>query len=157
MSKGFKARKVIEMNFSRRRIARIHCVISLYLYDVGKIPVDDIFSSYIRYQDNLGVMADEKVYGFYEDLLKKTVENIKSIDDTISEASKRWDTSRLYAIDKAILRMATCELTVLKHASVSIIINEAIEIGKYYSPDQVKGPKFINGVLDTVADLAKLK
>lgn len=145
------------MNFSKRRIARIHCMTSLYLYDVGKITLEDILKGYIKYQENLGVLADEKVYSFYEDLLKKTVENIKLIDSIISEASKRWDTARLYAIDKAILRMATCELTVLKHASVSIVINEAIEIGKAYSPDEEKGPKFINGVLDTVADLAKLK
>lgn len=132
-------------------------MVSLYLYDVGKFPPDDILNSYIKYQDNLGVMSDEKVYSFYEDLFKKTIENLKSIDDTISEASRRWDTSRLYAIDRAILRMATCEMTVLRHASVSIIINEAIEIAKFYSPDEDKGPKFVNGVLDTVADLAKLK
>ncbi|MEW5952113.1 MAG: transcription antitermination factor NusB [Elusimicrobiota bacterium] len=145
------------MNFSKRRIARIHCMVSLYLYDLGKFSPQDILDGYVKYQDNLGVMADEKVYAFYEDVFKKTVENIKLIDETISEASKRWDTSRLYAIDKAILRMATCELVILKHASVSIVINEAIEIAKFYSPDEEKGPKFINGVLDTVADLAKLK
>ncbi len=149
--------KVIEMNFSKRRIARIHCMVSLYLYDVGKFSLEDILDGYIKYQDNMGVMSEEKVYSFYEDLVKKTVTNIKFVDETISDASKRWDTSRLYAIDRAILRMATCEMTVLKHASVPIIINEAIEIAKYYSPDEEKGPRFINGVLDTVANLAKLK
>ncbi|PIS47596.1 MAG: transcription antitermination factor NusB [Elusimicrobia bacterium CG08_land_8_20_14_0_20_51_18] len=145
------------MKLGKRRIARINCVVSLYLYDVGKLLPEEILACYIAYQDNKGVMLKKEVYSFYENLFKSTINNLNQIDTTISEASKTWDTTRLFAVDRSILRMATCEMAVLRHASVPIVINEAVEIAKAYSPDEFKGPKFINGVLDTVAKVANLK
>jgi N utilization substance protein B len=145
------------MNLSKRRIARIHCLVSLYLYDVGKMLPEEILNEYIKNQENLGVMKEERVYKFYELLFTQTVTNINIVDTAISEASKKWDSNRLFAIDRAILRMATCEMIILKHASVPIVINEAVEIAKSYSPDETKGPRFINGVLDTIAEMAKIK
>jgi len=145
------------MKLGKRRIARINCIISLYLYDVGKLMPEEILASYISNLENKGVMAKKEVYSFYENLFKTTINNINRIDTIISESSRSWDTTRLFAIDRAILRMATCEMVILKHASVPIVINEAVEIAKEYSPDEIKGPKFINGVLDTIAKAANLK
>ncbi|MCX5791382.1 MAG: transcription antitermination protein NusB [Elusimicrobia bacterium] len=53
------------------------------------------------------------------------------------------------AVDRAILRMAVCEMMVLTDAPVAVIIDEAIELAKKYSTD--KSGKFINGVLDNIA------
>lgn len=145
------------MKLGKRRIARIHCIVSLYLNDVGKLLPEEILASYIPYLENKGVMAIPEVYSFYETLFKSTINNLDQIDRTLAESSKNWDTTRLFAIDRAILRMATCEMVILRHASVPIVINEAVEIAKAYSPDAERGPKFINGVLDTVAKVANLK
>lgn len=138
------------MKIGRRRRARITCLMALYLYDVGKIPPDEIINNYVKYLENQGILNDNSVREFYENLFKTTVEHIKEIDSIIQSATKKWEFSRIFAIDKAILRMATAEMIFLKN-QVPIVIDEAVEISKMYSPEEEKGPDFINGVLDTIA------
>lgn len=138
------------MQLSKRRTARINCFISLYLYDVGKIPPQEILSTYIQNKENPGVMNEPEVRKFYEELFLATVNNISEIDDIIKKSAKKWDFNSIFAIDKAILRMATAEMIYMKN-QIPVVIDEAIEISKMYSPNEEKGPDFINGVLDTIA------
>lgn len=140
------------MKIAKRTRARIMCFTSLYLYDVGKIPPEEILTTFIPNQENLGVMKDPDVRKFYEDLFLTTVENIKEIDEIIAKATEK----PIYPIDKAIIRMATAEMLYMKN-EVAVVINEAIEISKMYSPEEEKGPQFINGVLDTIAKSLMLK
>lgn len=134
------------MKIAKRTKARISCFISLYLYDIGKIPPDEILSTFIPNQENIGVMKDPQTKKFYEDLFLTTVNNIKEIDEIIKKSTEK----PIYPIDKAIIRMATAEMLYMK-TEVAVVINEAIEISKMYSPNEEKGPDFINGVLDTIA------
>lgn len=138
------------MKIGRRRWARIHCFISLYLYDIGKMEVDEIINGYIPNLENTGVMRDKSTYDFYLKLFRGTVNHIKEIDTIIKNASQKWDFDGIYATDKAILRMATYEIIYIK-TEVPIVIDEAVEISKMYSPNEIKGPNFINGILDTIA------
>lgn len=144
------------MNMGKRRMARINCFISLYLYDIGKIPSDEILNTYVQNTENIGIMKDPSTMDFYKNLFLITVEHIKEIDEIIRTASKKWDFDGIFPIDKAILRMATAEMVYLKN-QVPIVIDEAVEISKMYSPNEEKGPDFINGVLDTIAKTNVLK
>lgn len=144
------------MNMGKRRMARINCFISLYLYDVGKIPSEEILNTYVQNTENIGIMKDPSTMDFYKNLFLITVEHIKEIDEIIRTASKKWDFDGIFPIDKAILRMATAEMVYLKN-QVPIVIDEAVEISKMYSPNEEKGPDFINGVLDTIAKTNVLK
>lgn len=138
------------MNLGRRRIARINCLISLYLNDIGKIPPEEVIQTYIPNSSNKGVMKDPSTMEFYKTLFLTTIEHLKEIDEIIKNAAKKWDFDSIFPIDKAILRMATCEMIYLKN-EIAVVIDEAVEISKMYSPNEEKGPNFINGVLDTIA------
>lgn len=144
------------MNMGKRRMARINCFISLYLYDIGKIPSEEILNTYVQNTENIGIMKDPSTMDFYKNLFLITVEHIKEIDEIIRTVSKKWDFDGIFPIDKAILRMATAEMVYLKN-QVPIVIDEAVEISKMYSPNEEKGPDFINGVLDTIAKTNVLK
>ncbi len=134
------------MRISKRTRARIICFVSLYLYDIGKIPPDEILTTFIDNQENIGVLAEPAIRKFYEELFKTTIDNINEIDKIIQNSTPK----QIYPIEKAIIRMATAEMLYMKN-EVAVVINEAIEISKMYSPNEEKGPDFVNGVLDTIA------
>ena len=75
------------------------------------------------------------------------------IDDRLEELSDRWPVARMPALDRAILRMASFELSHSAEISVAVIINEAVELAHEYSTPASAG--FINGVLSQVASTAR--
>jgi N utilization substance protein B len=81
-------------------------------------------------------------------LLRRTVEQSNTADEIISVHAENWDLDRIAAIDRALLRMATCELLTFEEIPPKVSIDEAIEIAKKYSTPK-SGP-FINGILDSI-------
>jgi len=151
------------MKIGKRRIARINCAISLYLYDVGNISVEEILDSYLPNllgpDEDIKIdlrIKDSQTKQFYKTLLLTTINKLSEIDKIIRNASKKWDFDGLYPIDKAILRMATAEMLYIK-TDVPVVIDESVEISKMYSPIEDKGPGFINGILDTIAKNSVIK
>jgi transcription antitermination factor NusB len=86
---------------------------------------------------------------FFQELLKKTIENDKEYEAYIAEKAKNWDMSRLALIDKAILKMAICEMITFYSIPVKVTINEYIELAKTYSTPKSK--QFVNGLLDAIS------
>lgn len=74
---------------------------------------------------------------------------VAEIDAHINESSTGWKTDRMPAVDREILRLGVWELLERDDVSVSVIINEAVELAKDYSTES--SPGFVNGVLDTIA------
>ena len=86
-------------------------------------------------------------YPFCQDLVSGTAEHLPEIDKLVSAYAKNWTISRMSAVDRSILRMATYEMVFSKERTpVPAIIDEAIELAKKYSTDN--SSKFINGLLD---------
>lgn len=136
---------------SKRRLAREHCLQSLYLADVSSMEAPDILAVF-----QLQEFAREKeVFDFYEKLFIATLSNRVSIDEIITTTSKNWDLERMSAIDRCILRLAVCEMKFLVQAPVAVVMDEAIELAKKYSTEN--SGKFVNGVLDSVAKRLELK
>jgi N utilization substance protein B len=52
------------------------------------------------------------------------------------------------AIDRALLRMAACEMLFSKDAPAKVVINEAVELAKRYST--AASGAFVNGLLDRI-------
>ncbi len=69
-------------------------------------------------------------------------------DSAISQVASAWPTHRQPPVDRAILRLAYCEM-VTGHAPPRVAINEAVILAKQYCAEQ--SPGFVNGVLDKVA------
>jgi len=82
-------------------------------------------------------------------LIQNTHKNKDGIDDVIKAHLENWTLERLSAIDRNILRFATCELVYFLDIPVNVTINEAIEIAKKFSLEE--SATFINGVLDKIA------
>ena len=61
----------------------------------------------------------------------------------------RWTLTRLAAVDRAILRLATYELIGAPDRSQAVILNEAVVLARRFGTDD--SPRFVNGVLSAVA------
>jgi N utilization substance protein B len=72
------------------------------------------------------------------------------IDGFITRFAPEWPIEQIAVIDRNILRMAIYELLVAGETPVKVVINEAVELAKSYGSDSA--PRFVNGVLGTLAD-----
>ena len=70
------------------------------------------------------------------------------LDARISEHARNWRLSRMAAVDRNVLRLATYEL-VSTGTPTSVILDQAIELARRFGDDP--SPAFVNGVLDAVA------
>lgn len=86
---------------------------------------------------------------FTEDLVRGVVDHLEEVDLTVNDMSTNWALERMARVDLALLRMATFELLHRPDVPASVVINEAIEIGKRYGTKDT--PSFINGILDRIA------
>lgn len=73
---------------------------------------------------------------------------LEKIDNIIEENTKSWRIDRLDAIDRAILRLGTFEITIAKERQYKVLINDAVEIAKKFASEQ--SSSFINGILDSI-------
>ena len=67
----------------------------------------------------------------------------------LSDNTKGWSSDRLPGFDRAVLRMAITELVRSAEVPVGTIISEAVLLCEKYSTPE--SPRFINGVLGTIA------
>ena len=98
-------------------------------------------------EDLISELIEEK-----DEFISETLKNILSNKDKIIEVSNKylkdkWEFSRLAVPDQAIIMLGVYELLYTNTPPV-VAINEAIELSKKYSEEQVT--KIINGVLDSI-------
>lgn len=82
---------------------------------------------------------------FVKDMVYGVITYQSEIDEIANKYLKNWTIDRLGNTDQAILRMGIYELKYTDTPPV-VAINEAIELAKDYSDDDVR--KMINGALD---------
>ncbi len=85
---------------------------------------------------------------FTHRLLQGTMEKLPEIDKLISNASIKWDISRMAVVDRNILRLATFELLSKEDVPARVVLNEAIELAKNFGGEE--SGTFVNGVLDRI-------
>ena len=74
------------------------------------------------------------------------------LDLRISEQARNWRLSRMAAVDRNVLRLATFEL-VATATPTSVILDQAIELARRFG--DAPSPAFVNGVLAAVARAAR--
>lgn len=114
--------------------------------------------------------SDENPVAFYEEALKeekiedepylRTVffgveECVCDIDADIALCAKGWKLNRISKTSLIIMRIAAYEMKHLDDIPFAVSINEAVELTKKFDID--KAPKFVNGVLNTLAENYGLK
>ncbi len=75
----------------------------------------------------------------------------EELDSLIKELSTNWALERMARVDVSLLRLGAFELLHRPETPVSVIINEAVEIGKRYGTKET--PAFVNGILDKISRL----
>jgi len=136
---------------SERRVARKLAVIAIYQWQMTQNDYPDI---YLGLQEDKDLSKDmgKADMAYFQSLSKTVIENVEEIDQELNPFLDR-DAEHLDQIERAVLRMATCELK--NHAEVpyKVVVNEAVNLSKKFGAEQAH--KFINGVLDKIG--AKLR
>ena len=86
---------------------------------------------------------------YVRDVVNGVLDNLETIDTTITKYLENWDLDRLGKTDRAILRLGTYEMLYYDTPSI-VVINEAVELAKKYSDEKIV--KLINAVLDNIRD-----
>jgi N utilization substance protein B len=71
------------------------------------------------------------------------------IDQTLAEVIQNFAPERIDPVDRAVLRLSTCELLTRPELSAKIVINEAVDLAKKFGSND--SGRFVNGVLDQLA------
>jgi len=143
-----------------RRQGREIALKIIYSLQDQEDPVETILEDFwrnFRFQnDILGEPIDVadgsipyEVRRFAEELILGVAENLEKIDQVIEENSTNWALDRMARVDLSLLRMAAFELLFRQETPTSVVINEAIEIGKRFGTKDT--PAFVNGILDKIS------
>jgi len=126
-----------------RRKAREYALQGLYMYEIGKKPVDE--TTTLNWVER---SIPEDIRNFTITLIRGSVEHLEEIDEIIRVHSKNWKLERLSVVDKSILRISIYAMNYLPDIPLVVTINEGIELGKIYGGEN--SGQFINGILDAI-------
>jgi transcription antitermination protein NusB len=92
---------------------------------------------------------DEQEHELFRYLVQGVKTHIDKIDKIIEDSAPEWPLEKISKVDLVILRLAVFELAFGKKTPTKVAIDEAVELAKEFGNDT--SPKFVNGVLGTVA------
>jgi N utilization substance protein B len=94
------------------------------------------------------VGATPDVLAFAEHLVVGCLEDRERIDAALTAAS-RWSLGDVGKVERAVLRLGTCELLHSDGTAVAVIVDESLELTRAYAGDEAV--QFVNGVLGQIA------
>ena len=105
-----------------------------------------------KYDYNLDDVIKENVdikSDFVENIVNGVIEKREELDNIANKYLTDWTIDRLDNLGASILRMAIYEIMYTETPKI-VVINEAIELAKKYSDENVR--KMINAVLDKIVN-----
>lgn len=132
---------------SSRHNARKAAVQALYQWDLTQQHASEIESHFAQIHDLQNV--DKK---YLRLLMSEVPEHSEELEASIKDFIGR-DFSSIDPVERAILRVGAFELLHRPDVPTKVVINEAIELAKVFGSD--KSYKFVNGVLDKLASVAR--
>ncbi len=126
-----------------RTRARIAAVEILYRIDLIKVETQEVLDEVIKRRRLSGESA-----AYLRSLVKNTMNEIERIDAMISRSLTDWKLERLSFVDRAILRLASCELLCFPEIPPKVSIDEAVELARFYGTEGAA--RFVNGVIDSL-------
>lgn len=142
-------REVIEHDdaITDRSLARRVALQCLYEIDSVGHPLGTVLDNNINYSPER-----RRVKGYIVYIVKGVMAYLTAIDSVLQKYAAEWPIDQVAVVDRNILRIALFELAIdKKHpVPVGVAIDEAIELAKLFGAENT--PRFINGVLGTIAD-----
>ncbi len=96
--------------------------------------------------EEVGATAD--VRAFAERLVLLCLEHRERIDAALTAAS-RWSLGDVGKVERAVLRLGTCELLESDGTPVAVIVDESLELTRAYAGEDAV--HYVNGVLGQIA------
>ena len=131
---------------SEHRVARKLALIAIYQWQMTDNSYQEIYQG-IQEDSALSKDMLKADMAFFQALVKCVMEKTHDIDAILNPFLDR-EAEHLDQIERAVLRMSTCELQNHPEVPYKVIINESVNLTKKFGADQAH--KFINGVLDKV-------
>ncbi|QDE32131.1 MULTISPECIES: transcription antitermination factor NusB [Shewanella] len=128
------------MKPSERRKARRLAVQAIYSWQLSKNNVADVEHEFLTEQNTDGVDV-----AYFRELLTGVASKTAQIDELLKPHLDR-NFEEVSPVEKAIVRLATYELTFRKDVPFKVAINEGIELAKAFGAED--SHKFVNGMLD---------
>jgi N utilization substance protein B len=129
---------------TRRRKAREGALEALYQFDLIKGDPQRALADILRRK-----RPSANVASYLRRLFERTVAEQPRIDEVLSATLEKWKLNRLSCTDRAVLRLACCELLFFDDIPANVSIDEAVELARLYG--DTKSGQFVNGVLDAIA------
>lgn len=85
------------------------------------------------------------------DLVEGVLAHRERIDELLETYSHGWTLTRMPAVDRALLRLATWEILYNDDVPDAVAIDEAVDLAKALSTDE--SPGFVNGLLGRILEL----
>lgn len=128
--------------FGGRTLARAQALQILFQADVNHRMVEEVLSGDYA-------ITDGPLDPYGQELALGVDSRRYAIDAVIRASSASWSLSRMPIVDRNILRLALYEMIEEDDITVAVAIDEAVELAKAFGTDE--SPRFINGVLGTIA------
>tara|TARA_X000001036_G_scaffold318887_1_gene297316 strand:- start:401 stop:847 length:447 start_codon:yes stop_codon:yes gene_type:complete len=93
---------------------------------------------------------DKPTKKFVDELFNSTIKNQNILDKKIESCLENWTLERVNIIDRLIMQMSICEMSLMEDYKIShkVTISSAIENAKKFSSED--STAFVNGVLDSI-------
>lgn len=91
-----------------------------------------------------------EVMGYSQELVEGVLKKQRELDSRLRRLAPAFPLEQLSPVDRNILRLALWEVLHPANIPLKVAINEAVELAKTFGSDT--SPRFINGVLGSVAD-----
>ena len=90
----------------------------------------------------------ERERNYAEEIIKGVVQHKKALDERLSQYATRWNSDRMGAVDRTVMRVALYEMLYREDVPPVVSINEAVHFAKDFS--SIQSGRFVNGVLDRI-------
>ncbi|MFT6387960.1 MAG: N utilization substance protein B [Cellvibrionaceae bacterium] len=142
--KSTAVKTLVKISPATRRKARHYSMQALYQWHMTQAAPHIIEAEFRTDNDMTHVDTD-----YLHELIQKIPEQVETLDHSYQPYLQDRALSELDPITKALLRMATYELSFRIDVPYKVVINEAVALGKKFGANE--SYKFINGVLDRLA------
>jgi len=136
----------------KRTRAREFALQILYQLDITNDKLEDILDNFWQEQEEEQV--DSAIKDFTQSIVRGVAQNLKLIDERISQHATNWQLKRMAVVERNILRLASFELLFRSDIPPKVSINEAVDLAKRFSGEEAG--KFVNGILDKIKNERKI-
>lgn len=117
-----------------------------------KRALDILYASEMRNRPVAESLSQEQEEGPVNEYTSRLVDGVTEhrdrIDEVISDYAQGWTLSRMPAVDRNVLRLATFEILYVDEVPFAVAVSEAMHLVRNLSTDE--SPAFVNGVLGNI-------